>query len=766
MRAAPAAGSGRDVETLLGLNQLLESREPVAKACAAVQTCLAANRDNLRGFFEQCFPLLLTKIFGYGGGSLSWLAAVAQPGKERDAAILVQLLSPKGKLLSAMQSADADHIIRFILPPERLPPRTQVLLSSEEGVKELQQWPQYANSIVMDPKSEHYQIQVNVFNYFLFWFAFYTMGKQSNHGRMDAGRYNSRVGRNIGKMKDWVSDTRETLFHGHHARPSSANPYLVILQDYLECFLPRSPDAQQARGSGVVLLGVLIESWLTFSDDVGGGTPPAAMAQRALRPTAAQRRQIAANMLAQAGQGGIAETAASSQATFLRQRMYQPPSDELVAAVTRLVVHLTCREQGGGVAPVHLGALSWLPAVPTLEAQLPPPPSLPGQYLGMAGGRSFQTLMRYVYRFLRVSMMRNPVENVGSMHKLLDLWAAAALPWTSQPLPRPSAPATPQSPPLTQITSHLPGLLHMNSPPAAQQAPARQLYSAEWRNHTLTTLPFIQLMLPLLIEVTVSRVQYSPQPLEPVKELLTVLQPLAESSELVDLLKMVDSSLEHFHASHHRTTEAAYADVLPFLCDQAVDWERVAGVDPSTRATMGISTIQPLFGVEPGSAAHNMAVLLQLEKLNMLEGGRKLLERLRAAALRILPLDDIPKSRPRSPILQSAVEPSRQQLRKSSWQDLQAQVASQKADIRRPITSHEIPLIVRAVLPIHEKFDLDLRCVADTRNVAAYLVLSSLLYSAAGSTGALLAAILLALAVHFQVQLEAGAAKAGEWFHM
>lgn len=49
-------------------------------------------------------------------------------------------------------------------------------------------------------------------------------------------------------MKDWVSDTRETLFHGHHARPSSANPYLVILQDYLECFLPRSPDAQQARG--------------------------------------------------------------------------------------------------------------------------------------------------------------------------------------------------------------------------------------------------------------------------------------------------------------------------------------------------------------------------------------------------------------------------------------------------------------------------------------------------------------------------------------
>lgn len=85
-------------------------------------------------------------------------------------------------------------------------------------------------------------------------------------------------------------------------------------------------------GSGVVLLGVLIESWLTFSDDVGGGTPPAAMAQRALRPAAAQRRQIAANMLAQAGQGGIAETAASSQATFLRQGSPHAPTQPTTSA--------------------------------------------------------------------------------------------------------------------------------------------------------------------------------------------------------------------------------------------------------------------------------------------------------------------------------------------------------------------------------------------------------------------------------------------------
>jgi len=688
--AAAMGVGGRDVETLAGLNQLLESRDPVAKACAGVQTCLGANKDNLRGFFEQCFPLLLTKIFGYGGGSVSWLSAVAQPGKEHDAAMLVQLLSPKGVLLSAMHSADSDHIIRFILPRERLPSRTQLLLRSEEGVRELQQWPQYVNSIVKDPKLGQYQIQVSVFNYFLFWFAFYAMGKHGTAGRMDSGRYGGRVGRNIGAMKTWVSDAREQLFQSAQGG-RAANPYPAILQDYLDHFLPHTPDAQPSgnKGSGVVVLGVLIEFWLTFSDDESTAAPAAVNPLTPNSQTRAARRLAAAGMMAQAGQPGT-----PTQTSFIRQRAYQPPSDDLVEAITRLVVHLTCRNSaagGGGLSPAHLGQLTWLPPVPMLEAQLPMPPSLPGQYLGMAGGRPFQTLLRYVYRFIRVSIARNSVEQSGSMRKLLELWRAAALPWTSRPLPRPVAPSHVQSPPLKQITSHLPHLLHMNSPPAAQQAPALQRFSSEWRSHTLATLPFMNVLLPLLIEATVSRVLYSPQPLEPLKDLLAAFQPLSDSPDLVALLKAVDASLAHFHSNHHRTTEAAYAEVLPFLCDQALDWEKVAlaGVDVSARPNMAVSTAQPLFGVEPGSAACNMAVLLQLEKPQAMEGGRKLLQQMRTAALRVLPLDDIPVNRPRSPVLQDFAEPNRHQLRKSKWEDLQVQVSRQKGNAKTWLPSIE-----------------------------------------------------------------------------
>lgn len=43
-------------------------------ACPCTSLCC---RDNLRGFFEYCFPLLLKKIFGYDDREASWLYTVA-----------------------------------------------------------------------------------------------------------------------------------------------------------------------------------------------------------------------------------------------------------------------------------------------------------------------------------------------------------------------------------------------------------------------------------------------------------------------------------------------------------------------------------------------------------------------------------------------------------------------------------------------------------------------------------------------------------------
>ena len=42
-----------------------------------------------------------------------------------------RLLAPSGKLFRAMHSADADGLIKFVFPLERLPTHTQLLLTSD-----------------------------------------------------------------------------------------------------------------------------------------------------------------------------------------------------------------------------------------------------------------------------------------------------------------------------------------------------------------------------------------------------------------------------------------------------------------------------------------------------------------------------------------------------------------------------------------------------------------------------------------------------------
>ena len=61
------------------------------------------------------------------------LSALLQGASEADAQALEALLSPQGLLFKAMLSADAEGLISFMFPLERLPTRTQLLLRSAPG---------------------------------------------------------------------------------------------------------------------------------------------------------------------------------------------------------------------------------------------------------------------------------------------------------------------------------------------------------------------------------------------------------------------------------------------------------------------------------------------------------------------------------------------------------------------------------------------------------------------------------------------------------
>ena len=58
---------------------------------------------------------------------------VLQAGQDSDAKALVALFAPQGKLFQAIQVADADRLIHFEFPINRLPTHTQQLMCLESG---------------------------------------------------------------------------------------------------------------------------------------------------------------------------------------------------------------------------------------------------------------------------------------------------------------------------------------------------------------------------------------------------------------------------------------------------------------------------------------------------------------------------------------------------------------------------------------------------------------------------------------------------------
>ena len=110
------------------LNRLLQSRNrSLSTRINSVLQVLEENRDNLRGFFAACYQTLLWQIFNFDDGANGWLQS-ASSGNERDAWLLLDFLSPDGQFMKAVLAADADGLMQFAFPLERLPERTQRML--------------------------------------------------------------------------------------------------------------------------------------------------------------------------------------------------------------------------------------------------------------------------------------------------------------------------------------------------------------------------------------------------------------------------------------------------------------------------------------------------------------------------------------------------------------------------------------------------------------------------------------------------------------
>eukprot|EP00798_Chlamydomonas_sp_ICE-L_P029152 gene29154-32373_t len=687
----------QESDSFIAFNRLLEaphtSNGSIRKVCLAVEDCIVNNRDNLRGFFDKCFPSLLKRVFGYDDFETSWLNLVTKPGKEEDARALVALLSPKGKLFAAMQSADADQLIQFIFPVERLPAHTQELLRRVAGRLELTHWPQYKDRVVRD-SSGHIQVFLNVFEYYMFWTAFYVLrggrscDSYTGSGSRSRGGGSGSSGSGSGRpLQHWgqsymsdISRMGSKLISGlsqHPGVPLQSHPYYTLLRMYLAHSIPRSnaggSDNSQLRkkttsasmsstwaqgpvyssststkaSPGEVLLNVLLEFWLTDNAEplpsdkgaversgrAGGASGTSSMTASAKKgemptPSGAASPPPVGNSSMLGGAAGAGGTggnetlsssaSASDSLSSVRVLSFQPPSEELIEALDLLVRYIHIQEPPSSsrssqrVHPSQLptrttvepkpaqGREPWLPEVHVrTTTQLPPPSSRNG-----GGQRAFTQW---------------PLASSAPLTPVVNLWLSIIAPWAVASSGSASSLASPARANMGHsqhtarqgggVTSALSGGRSLSSPNQGR-------YSSEWRSHVLSHLPFYTLLIPHFVELTHARMQaYKGD--AAASDMFMLLSVLSDAPELLQEIKAAERAYNNFIKSPLRRPDGPYADWLPWLVDQALDFESAAVAGAPTNPPMQVDTTYRLFTSDSHSAAYYAVAVLRASALQL-----------------------------------------------------------------------------------------------------------------------------------------------------
>ncbi|KAH7514196.1 hypothetical protein FEM48_Zijuj11G0063000 [Ziziphus jujuba var. spinosa] len=235
---------------------VLSSSTPaqISSACASIDSVLhSLSPDQSRHFFSVTFPTLIRKLFGFDDAQPSsfpststttnphssngWIDTVIASNDPELANRVFSLLAPNGVLLSSISAVDRLSLVKYVFPFERLPEWARFMLSSDKNCRVLSDLcPIFKGRVKEDSiKSSVYQIQLSVFEYYMFWFAYYPVCRGNNENSDNVSAKRSRRF----KLENWVS----SISGFSSARRSSehkieCNLYMRLLYAYLRAFVP------------------------------------------------------------------------------------------------------------------------------------------------------------------------------------------------------------------------------------------------------------------------------------------------------------------------------------------------------------------------------------------------------------------------------------------------------------------------------------------------------------------------------------------------
>ena len=131
----------------------------------------------------------------------------------------------------------------------------------------------------------------------------------------------------------------------------------------------------------------------------------------------------------------------------------------------------------------------------------------------------------------------------------------------------------------------------------------------------LSHLPFYLDLVPMFLELSVSRVAARGEP--SVLDVVKVLRVFERSEALVGTLQDVERDANRYYASEPRRSDGTYAEILPWVIDQAENWKRFArdlGDEGAEGALGGTAARAPAFFsmFTPGSTSVAMNQILSI----------------------------------------------------------------------------------------------------------------------------------------------------------
>ncbi|KAL2903032.1 Sphingomyelin phosphodiesterase 4 [Bienertia sinuspersici] len=230
-------------------SKFLDANSPpqISAAISAVESHLTSHSpDQNRHFFSLAFPAFLYKFFGFDVSSSSpqksvspsgWIDRVTVSNDPELSGKLFNLLSPNGTLMSSIMAVDRLSLVKFVFPSERLPEWVRFLLSSERECRILPDLCLlFKGRIKEDEIKGNFQVHLNVFEYFMFWFAYYPVCR----GNCEKSGTVSVTSSRMSKLENWAlsipvisSSSKRTS-----EQKNGCNLYLKLLYAYLRAFVP------------------------------------------------------------------------------------------------------------------------------------------------------------------------------------------------------------------------------------------------------------------------------------------------------------------------------------------------------------------------------------------------------------------------------------------------------------------------------------------------------------------------------------------------